>query len=45
MEAVHAELVRLAMDLEAVKGQVPTECNALRDFYARTTTAMSGFSS
>ena len=41
MEAVHAELVRLATELEAVKGQVQTECNALRDLFARTTTAMS----
>ena len=29
VEAVHAELVRLATELEAVKGQVQTECNAL----------------
>ena len=42
MEAVHTELVRLATELEAVKGQVQTECNALRDLFARTTTAMSG---
>ena len=42
MEAVHAELVRLATELEAVKGQVQTECNALRDLFARTTAAMSG---
>ena len=41
MEAVHAELDRLATELEAVKGQVQTECNALRDLFARTTTAMS----
>ena len=41
MEAIHAELVRLAAELEAVKGQVQTECNALRDPFARTTTAMS----
>ena len=41
MEAVHAELVRLATELEAVKGQVLTECNARRDLFARTTTAMS----
>ena len=40
MEVVHAELVRLATELEAVKGQVQTECNALREFFARTTTAM-----
>ena len=26
---------------KAVKGQVQTECNALRDLFARTTTAMS----
>ena len=42
MEAVHVELVRLATELEAVKGQVQTECNALRDLFARTTTATSG---
>ena len=42
MEAVHAELVRLATVLEAVTGQVQTKCNALRDLFARTTTAMSG---
>ena len=42
MEAVHAELVRLATELEAVKGQVQTESNALRDLFARTTTVMSG---
>ena len=41
MEAVHAELVRLATELEAVKGQVQTECNALRDLFARTNTVMS----
>ena len=41
MEAIHAELVRLAAELETVKGQVQTECNALRDLFARTTTAMS----
>ena len=41
MAAIHAELVRLATELEAVKGQVQTECNALRDLFARTTTAMS----
>ena len=41
MEAVHAELVRLATGLEAVKFQVQKECNALRDLFARTTTAMS----
>ena len=41
MQAVHAELVRLATELEVVKGQVQTECNALRDLFARTTTAMS----
>ena len=27
--------------LESVKGQVQTECNALRDLFARTTTALS----
>ena len=42
MEAVHAELVRLATELEAVEGQVQTECNAIPDFFARTITAMSG---
>ena len=41
MEAVHMELVRLATELEAVKGQVQTECNALRDLFARTTAAIS----
>ena len=41
MEPIHAELVRLATELEAVKGQVQTECNALRDLFARTTAAMS----
>ena len=41
MEPIHAELLRLATELEAVKGQVQTECNALRDLFARTTTAMS----
>ena len=39
MEPIHAELLRLATELEAVKGQ--TECNALRDLFARTTTALS----
>ena len=37
MEPIQAELLRL----EAVKGQVQTECNALRDLFARTATAMS----
>ena len=41
MEPIHAERLRLATELEAVKGQVQTECNALRDLFARTTTAMS----
>ena len=41
MEPIHVELLRLATELEAVKGQVRTECNALRDFIARTTTALS----
>ena len=45
MEPTHAELLRLATELEAVKGQVLTECNALRDLFARTTTAMSSSSS
>ena len=40
MEPIHAELFRLATELEAVKRQVQTECNALRDLFARTTTAM-----
>ena len=42
MEQVHAELLRLATELEAVRGQVQTECNAVRDLFARTTAAMSG---
>ena len=42
MEPIHAEFVRLATELEAVRGQVQTECNALRDLFARTTAAMSG---
>ena len=29
MEPIHAELLRLATELEAVRGQVQTECNAL----------------
>ena len=33
MEPIHAELFRLATELEAVKGQVQTECNALRDLH------------
>ena len=37
MEPIHAELLRLATELEAVKGQVQTECN----LFARTTTALS----
>ena len=41
MERIHAELLLLATELEAVKGPVQTECNALRDLFARTTTAMS----
>ena len=41
MEAVHMELVRLATELEVVKGPVQPECNAPRDLFARTTTAMS----
>ena len=41
MEPIQAELLRLATELEAVKGQVRTECNALRDFFARTASAMS----
>ena len=36
MEPIHAELLR-----RAVRGQVQTECNALRDLLAWTTTAMS----
>ena len=35
-------LVRLATELEAVRGQVQTECNALRDLFARTTAASMG---
>ena len=42
MEPIHAELLRLVTELEAVRGQLQTECNALRDLFARTTTAMSG---
>ena len=42
MEQVNAELVRLATELESVKGQVLTECNALRDLFARTTATMAG---
>ena len=42
MDPIHAELLRLATELEAVKGLVQTECNALGDFFARTKTAMSG---
>ena len=41
MEPIHAERLRLATELEAVKGQVQTECNAPRDLFARTTTAMT----
>ena len=41
MEPIHAELPRQATELEAVKGQVQTECNALRDLFARTATALS----
>ena len=41
MEPIHAEVVRLATELEAVRGQVQTECNALRGLFARTTTVMS----
>ena len=41
MEPIHAELFRLATELEVVGGQVQTECNALRDFFARTTAALS----
>ena len=35
MDPIHAELLRLATELESVKGQVQTECKALRDFVAR----------
>ena len=38
---IHAELVDLDTELEAEKGSMQTECNALRDLLARTTTAMS----
>ena len=41
MEPITAKLLSLATELEAVKGQVQTECNALRELFARTTTAMS----
>ena len=41
MEPIHAELLRLATELEAVRGQVQTECNALRDLFALTTTDLS----
>ena len=41
MEPIHAELPHLATELKAVRGQVQTECNALRDLFARTTTALS----
>ena len=41
MEPIHAELFRLATELEAARDQVKTECNALRDLFARTTTALS----
>ena len=30
MKQVHAELFRLAAELESVRGQVQTECNAIR---------------
>ena len=40
MEQVHAELPRLATELESVRGQDQTECNAIRDLFARTTTVM-----
>ena len=33
--------MRLASELEAVRGQVQTECNASRDLFARTTTALT----
>ena len=36
MEPIHAEVLRLATELEAVKSPVQTECNALRDLFART---------
>ena len=36
------ELVRLATELKAVEGEVQTECNELRDLFARTTAAVSG---
>ena len=42
MEQIHAELVRLATELQAVRGQVQTEeCNALRDLFARAAAASS----
>ena len=42
MEQVHTEIVRLATELESVKCQVQTKCNALRDLFARTTATMAG---
>ena len=36
MEPISAELLRLATELDAVRGQVQTECNALRDLFARS---------
>ena len=41
VEAVQAELVRLVTELEAGERSRQTECNALRDLFARTTAAMS----
>ena len=41
MEQIHADLFRLVTELQAVRCQGQTECNALRDLFARTTTAMS----
>ena len=41
MAQFHAELVRLASELESIRGQVQTKCNALRDLFARTTATMA----
>ena len=39
MEQIHAELVRLASELDTVRGQVQTECCGLRDLFTRATAA------
>ena len=41
MEPIQAELLRLATEVEAARGQVQTECTALRDLFARITAAWS----